>query len=413
MPLLIAVIALLGGCIQPPTPDDEVSHIRPPTAPPPCGGAVQAVIGLATFSSLEDAVAASVEGDVIEICPGEWEVGQVVHHQRHAITIRGAGTDPESTVLHGTEEGQLCFPILNGSLEISNLTLDEMALPIWADSRGYHPDVTLDGLRIIHSRRTYVDCPEPATNGTATFLTIGNATVRDVYLEDNPWQGISIQSHGDIIVEDSTFRNNGAGNALSNASLTRLNTTRVSRSEFLDSAGHGLSMGGGGRTGFDALIEDCTFARNGSSTNAGATALYGTGLGIGGNQNEPGLQYHTTIINSDFADNSGPFASHLEIGPVHPDDHMQVDIIDTRMLRGRATSDVGPTGDWYRPRHSLGRVLSYEAGPLWGLTTIHLEDLDLGTGEDRTPGPPFRRCTEDYEGLVSGDISSEPGQGCP
>ena len=168
------------------------------------------LVGHGGYSSIQAAVDAAVDGDIIEIAAGTW-TGDVAVHGK-AITIDGV-SGVSDVILNGkiTVDGTL-----NGAFKVTDLNIDatgkDYGVSVTANSTGFAGSVTLDGVSIAHAQNNgfaYIR----AGNGSSPTQgdTIGAVSILNSQFSDNATANTGGGGRGDILLfgynQDLTLTN--------------------------------------------------------------------------------------------------------------------------------------------------------------------------------------------------------------
>ena len=219
---------------------------------------VVAVIGEDSFSSLEDALAAVKDGQIITlyktvVVDDGLTVGDITIVRGDRLTssmfqVEGGGV----LTMNGTT--------LDGNGSFSNGTTFPYIINIVSGSGTGDSRAVLDGVTIKNNRFTAVNV-SGGTGGTLPTFEIKNSDVTGILIEDGE-EGVSPLSitSGDVVISNSTFSGNsakGSGGAvyIFNGSLNVIGTTFTNNTS-------GLSGGAIYDYGASLTIEGCTFSNN-------------------------------------------------------------------------------------------------------------------------------------------------------
>jgi predicted outer membrane repeat protein len=209
-----------------------------------------AQIGALGFPSLEEALAAAAEGDLIEVCDGTIEAHDL--QVTRSVTLASLSGQRDLAVIDGQGEGPL-FVVTGGTLTLRSLTLREGA----SEGSGGAVDATSGGLLTVE------DCVlEDHTAAESGGALIGrDVTLVGSLLRRNTAQssGGAAYATGELQVVGCTFEDNAAragGGALSHQPATF--PFRVEGSIFLrnESAAHGGAIYGSGLEIVDSSFTD-------------------------------------------------------------------------------------------------------------------------------------------------------------
>ena len=168
------------------------------------------LVGHGGYSSIQAAVDAAVDGDIIEIAAGTWTEDVAVHGK--AITIDGV-SGVNDVILNGkiTVDGTL-----NGAFKVTDLNIDatgkDYGVFVSANSDGFGGSVTLDGVSIAHAQNNgfaYIR----AGNGSSPTQgdTIGSVSILNSQFSDNATTNTGGGGRGDILLfgynQDLTLTN--------------------------------------------------------------------------------------------------------------------------------------------------------------------------------------------------------------
>ena len=168
------------------------------------------LVGHGGYSSIQAAVDAAVDGDIIEIAAGTWTEDVAVHGK--ALTIDGV-SGVNDVILNGkiTVDGTL-----NGAFKVTDLNIDatgkDYGVFVSANSNGFGGSVTLDGVSIAHAQSNgfaYIR----AGNGSSPTQgdTIGAVSILNSQFSDNAITNTGGGGRGDILLfgynQDLTLTN--------------------------------------------------------------------------------------------------------------------------------------------------------------------------------------------------------------
>ena len=169
------------------------------------------LVGHGGYSSIQAAVDAAVDGDIIEIAAGTWTRKDVAVHGK-ALTIDGV-SGVNDVILNGkiTVDGTL-----NGAFKVTDLNIDatgkDYGVFVSANSNGFGGSVTLDGVSIAHAQSNgfaYIR----AGNGSSPTQgdTIGAVSILNSQFSDNAITNTGGGGRGDILLfgynQDLTLTN--------------------------------------------------------------------------------------------------------------------------------------------------------------------------------------------------------------
>jgi hypothetical protein len=137
-----------------------------------------------TYSTIQAAVSASANGDVVEIYPGTYSGAAAVAVINNSITIRGIGTRP---VLDATS-----YTIPNGK----------------AIFEASGPDITIENIE-------FMGAAVPDNNGAGIRPEGAKLTVRHCYFHDNQDGMVGGAVNSQFLIEYCEFARNGAGDGQS------------------------------------------------------------------------------------------------------------------------------------------------------------------------------------------------------
>ena len=157
------------------------------------------LVGHGGYATIQAAVDAAVDGDIIEIAAGTW-TGDVAVHGK-AITIDGV-SGVNDVILNGkiTVDGTL-----NGAFKVTDLNIDatgkDYGVSVSANSDGFGGSVTLDGVSIAHAQNNgfaYIR----AGNGSSPTQgdTIGAVSILNSQFSDNATANTGGGGRGDILL---------------------------------------------------------------------------------------------------------------------------------------------------------------------------------------------------------------------
>ena len=168
------------------------------------------LVGHGGYATIQAAVNAAVDGDIIEIAAGTWTENVAVHGK--AITIDGV-SGVNDVILNGkiTVDGTL-----NGAFKVTDLNIDatgkDYGVFVSANSDGFGGSVTLDGVSIAHAQNNgfaYIR----AGNGSSPTQgdTIGAVSILNSQFSDNATANTGGGGRGDILLfgynQDLTLTN--------------------------------------------------------------------------------------------------------------------------------------------------------------------------------------------------------------
>jgi predicted outer membrane repeat protein len=200
-------------------------------------------IGEQLFLTVQAALAAAADGDVLTLCPGVYPEGELP--VRTSVTLRSASGDPADTVLDADGAGTLLY-VEEGALVLEGLTLT--------------------GVR--------AGAPESSwgTVGAVGLLS-GPLTFRDCVVEDNEAWYPNVYGT-DILVEDSVFRRNSSLGWSAAIAANDGGSLVVSGSTFEDNTG----KLGAVYAYTAATLTDTTFVGNSGSTGGAMCLTRGSSL---------------------------------------------------------------------------------------------------------------------------------------
>ena len=168
------------------------------------------LVGHGGYATIQAAVDAAVDGDIIEIAAGTWTEDVAVHGK--AITIDGV-SGVNDVILNGkvTVDGTL-----NGAFKVTDLNIDatgkDYGVFVSANSDSFGGSVTLDGVSIAHAQNNgfaYIR----AGNGSSPTQgdTIGAVSILNSQFSDNAITNTGGGGRGDILLfgynQDLTLTN--------------------------------------------------------------------------------------------------------------------------------------------------------------------------------------------------------------
>jgi hypothetical protein len=175
----------------------------------------------AGYPRLEDAITASVSGDVILIAPGTYPGGVVIPEDRPGITIRGE--DRNTVVFDGEYRVHNAIEVEADGVTVENMTAHSYVENgfYWDGVDGYVGryltvwNVGLYAIYAIESRNGILEHSYASGAADAAFY-IGecnpcDATIRNVTAARSAVGYSGTNAGGNLVVEDSRFENNGAG----------------------------------------------------------------------------------------------------------------------------------------------------------------------------------------------------------
>lgn len=414
---------------DPPVVDDSDSPVDDTDTPHvPCAGPDGFEIGAATFSTLQRALDAAVDGDTITVCPGTWP-GRAATYDVGAITLAGFTPDPAAQVLDGQSNDAI-------------LTL-----------LGDHPEVTVRDLTFANGFAWHgaAGLSVRCTPGTGGSLTLDDVVFRALQASGGGaavWTvGVDDVDLTDVAVLDNTAGNNGT--VLLDAVRSSVHVLRTTFSG--NRAGELPNVGGftaglhvyrhdNSQAPLDVTIEDSTF-----DDNTVVLASVGTALRV--DVEAPALA-HVTLRRNSFArniveawagagrygavwlgtatglatmsaeltdnlfdGNGGLQGAHLTVQNSNPDHTFHVNVTGGAFWRAAwepAWLDIFP--DWHASAIS---PTADDLFPAYLPTVITFTDVDFGTGPTANSTFPAYKCFDAVEGIVSGEISLADQDWCP
>lgn len=223
------------------------------------------------FPTIQEAISASSDGDVVEVSPGTYV--ERLFFEGKAITVIGVAGAAETTIDAG------------GCSGCTTVTFDQ----------GEGPDTVLDGFTITGGRGT------PAGTGTVGgglyFLFLGTGpTIRNCHITENSATqgGGAYASNSSPRWQDCTFSNNVAAgfSFQGGGALYSTGSSTLIRCRFIENS---AGDPGGAIYLRESGIEliDCTFVSNSATTSGGSGGAIYSGPGAG-----------TSLIGCTFFDNS-------------------------------------------------------------------------------------------------------------
>lgn len=385
-------------------------------APPPawCGPAVAARAAGQTFATLQDALAAPLDQDRVEVCPGVHRGGFEIRGTAPSgmLEIIGVTGDPADVILDGDHQYAVLDAYAPGSLRLSGLTI-----------------------------RQGVDDPLHSVAGASLSTGLrGTVVVEDCVFEDN----VSLANTGGVSVRD--------------AGTIRFLRTAVRRNSGFAEGGVSLRVYGGPGVWF----EDVVLEENGLS-GPGFAGLRISANAVGAAAGMPRVQYHfdrVQVLNntsgtgdgpafmlnpvddgydlhirdSDFRGNDGGPDGTIYVTTLRPDDLLRVRLQDVWFEENAgvvaSALKLNNSWSWRQPtRPSIlwmtgGGVVRSAVDPTWALGypgaiqyhgnwRLVFQDVDFGTGADANIGNDLSNCHTDYGPGTTGYLHTVSRIGSP
>jgi len=428
MPVLslsAAVVAALAGCQAPvdgrdpvpvgadvvdadtdapdTDPDDTDVTDTVPTDPGPCIAGVAAFIGPSIYPQFADALAASVDGDTIVLCPGTW-AGVEDHHYEGKLTIRGSTGNPADVVLLPVGADGVALRLQTSHLgptpevTIADLTVrGDMGIyggfPAWDATRGFFlaDNVRLEGPGVASM---YVGFFRQATLRRLDVVGVAASLMTLVAIGE---LGSSLS------IEDSTFVGNQvAGGALlsvrRSANLPDHLTVDIRHSLFKDNAlGAGKPVGLA-LPGYDSTVRlsNVTFLNNDGGSTPSTVGESTGAIRISSHYTQDDSNVNIYIEDSVFDGNIGDYASAIDyfrgVGPGRVD----VWVSDSSFYRGSWTALFESSPEFPGREGGAGMTFTVPRD-----VTYHFDNVDLGSGPTANRGTNLWRCPT-LEGIITG-----------
>ena len=148
----------------------------------------------AKFASIQAAVDAAVNGEIIEIAPGTYH--EHVDLKGKSITLRSSSGDPNDTIIDGrfidTSGGGSAFGSLDGMVVLCN--------------SGEDPNTVIEGLTISNGNGRFIDSND--RQGSGLYVNNASPTVNDCIFRDNTVGGGGFNGRGGgayLRTSNSTF----------------------------------------------------------------------------------------------------------------------------------------------------------------------------------------------------------------
>ncbi|MBX2799944.1 MAG: right-handed parallel beta-helix repeat-containing protein [Myxococcales bacterium] len=220
------------------------------------------------FATVQDAVQAAQQGDVVELAEGDYPVALTLDKQ---LTLRGQG--PGKTRLVPFDQGD---DTMLGISSVFVVTLTDLTL----DGRSTQRLIDSVYSTLEVSNVSFEGGLDVASGGHVRFVG-GHLTLRDATFPSRSTSERGSQlfvESADVLIEDSLFRN-GHGTSRGGAVYLRDTTAVIRRTRFEDS--QAVYGGGLGTKDSHVTIEDCHFERN-EVTDPDGAGGYGGGLSVRG-----------------------------------------------------------------------------------------------------------------------------------
>ncbi len=217
------------------------------------------------YTSIQAAINAASNGDIIIIGPGTFTQGLMGTGKR--LTLQGSGAN--STIINGTNTYNAVTILSGGVVTITDVTIQN-GRSSYAGGILNDGHLTLNNTIIRDNMSTQHG--GGIRNGSGATLIINNSTVQDNVAS---FYGGGIVNYGSAIINNSTIKNNRSTNFVGGGIMASSATLIINNSTV---SGNTARWGGGlgvdpGRT---VLLDNSTFSNNTGTTSNGAINNNGT-----------------------------------------------------------------------------------------------------------------------------------------
>lgn len=243
--------------------------------------------------ALTNAIATAIAGDIIDICPGTWDVAPLSFVSGDDLTLRGVAAREDSILRSST--GETLLSATNATLLIDTLTITgtidgTTAIDITDDSvitirNAVIRDNVASGIRVLDEPASSLRIESSLIDGNSAFTHTGG--------------GIHVFSDSHVTLIDTTISNNiatgGGGVWMKTTSTASLNMDSciIESNETTEEDGGGLSI-----LGTEAIIRSSRIANN-TATRSGGGLMHTIGT----------LYMFDTEIENNTADYGGGLTS--------------------------------------------------------------------------------------------------------
>jgi predicted outer membrane repeat protein len=307
--------------------------------------AIENLTSGAKFASIQAAVEAAINGEIIEIAPGTYH--EHVDLKGKSITLRSRSGDPNDTIIDGrfidTSDGGTAFGSLDGMVVLCNSNED--------------PNTVIDGLTISNGNGRYIN--STSRQGGGMYVNGASPTVQNCRFNDNSvgfgsfqgrgggaylrsshatfsdciftlnqatvhGGGMYFIDNGQITLSNCNFNNNTATNN-GGAVLMALSDATINNCSFDTNNTIQLDGGAISNDRCSLAISDSTFINNSANDQGGAII------------NIDNSASTIVIQNTDFIDNTAG----NDGGAIHNFDGSSPTILNCDFIGNEATSDDG------------------------------------------------------------------------
>jgi hypothetical protein len=437
---VVTLLVLLGACeraepTDPDPPADDTDESDDSDGPidtdvpidtgeprPECGPGDMVFIRRQAYPDLQDALDAAIPGDVLEVCPGEWE-GVWAVDLDGALTIRGRSGDADDVILT-TRYRQRILHVsgLEPHLTLAHLTFTYAgklqygsALEVVGDPITPRGSLVIDHcvFEDFLDKRT-----EPIVMGTGLGrVELLDSTFTNLETEDS----VPVLFHlieGPVRIERSAFVNN-LGNAQGAVliarqswsttpwSLSVLDTTFDGNRAAWDGFGVGLLVSHEAPGPAAIRVERTTFSDHLVRTDPLAPPSFpyeGGALAVSSLWRSGALTLD--VVDSTFDNNVANHASQVRLLRRGEGEPWTANFTRTSMTRGRGTFTPTEPDD-------VCINAGMEIHAAQANLTVTLTDVDVGTGAAANECTAFRDCLPAPTGAVSGQLDAFAADWCP